>query len=141
MYSRKCKNKFIDLLLLSTLAIFVLCAAMFWWGGISDPFLRTGKLAIQRVSIDTFTDSWNLTVEVRNTGTEKTVINRLWVRAGNVNYTVTLFVPIESGEQTEIPFLLSHQTFSPDTFVELIFQTDEGDICTEQVMLPYQRAI
>ena len=108
-------------------------------GGISDPFLRSGNLDIERIYVKTLSQNWNITVNVINRGTERTVITFLEVRTEYDSLNISLNIPIVSGEEKSFQFILTQQNFNPDTYVEICLHTSDGEEYMEPILLPAQK--
>ena len=70
---------------------------VYWMGGVNDPFTGFGKLEIEKIHVDIFSDSWNVTVNIRNVGTKTTVVDYLTVKAETISHRFEVQLSIGGG--------------------------------------------
>ena len=125
--SRKAVSPVIATVILVAVAITVSVAVSYWMGGISSQYTQFEKVEIQTAySVKTAGTGWNITMEIKNTGSAASTLLRCFVNEVPVesdNYNATAF---PSSDETAVSFPYAGTTIDSGESMNIQVYVDEG---------------
>ncbi len=135
--SRKAISPVISTIIIVAVAIAISIAVAFWLGGITGIFTRFEKLEIPTAYAVKTDNGWNVTLEVKNTGTTPTTITEVLVNG--VPYANFALSPqdgyLDPGANGSVVVTLS-TGFSGGQAVTITLHTSGGQDYPKTVVLP-----
>lgn len=158
--NKRAVSPVIATVILVAIAITLAVAVAFWIGGITGQYTRFEKIEVQSAYCQTVDTSWNVTLDVRNTGTTQASIinvfvnskaigdygtasdikayNSSWVQ---VDFASNQNIPITPGSGTKVYVTIAINptdaayTFSPGTTVEVSLHSAAGNDYMKMITL------
>jgi flagellin-like protein len=143
--NRKAISPVISTIIIVAVAIAISIAVAFWLGGITSIFTRFEKLEITTAYAESTTGGWNITLEVKNTGTTAVTITDVLINGiPSSAYTEVLQngtnVYLNTGESKVIMITIPTQadsyTFTAGQAVTVTIHTAGGQDYPKTVTLP-----
>ena len=124
--SRKAVSPVIATVILVAVAITVSVAVSYWMGGISSQYTQFEKVEIQTAySVKTALTGWNITMEIKNTGSAASTLLRCFINEVPVpvgNYGAVAF---PGGNTTAVSFPYTGETIDSGESMNIQVYIDE----------------